>query len=160
MGKPLALACDHSGLEIKEEIKKLLSARGHAYVDYGTESAESCDYARYGYRAARAVAAGVCEKGIVICGTGAGISLACNKVKGIRCALCGDPATARLTKQHTDANMIALGARIIGAEAAKMIVEAWLDAEFEGGRHQRRVGQIHEIENGAWDGGEWDVPAP
>ena len=146
--KPIALASDHGGFELKQEVKAYLTGRGIPYTDFGTDTPASCDYAHFGYLAAQAVASGECASGIVICGTGVGISLAANKVKGIRCALCGDSATARLTKQHNNANMIALGGRIIGAELAKVIIEQWLDAEFEGGRHQRRIGQIAQIENG------------
>ncbi len=144
----IALACDHSALELKAEIKRLLEERGETYTDFGTDTAESCHYPIYGVRAAKAVAQGVCDRGIVICGTGIGISLAANKVKGIRCALCSDPYSARMTRAHNDANMLALGARVIGVELAKMIVEAWLDTPFEGGRHQTRVDMITAIENG------------
>lgn len=144
----IAIACDHSAIELKEEIKKLLDERGEVYTDFGTNSTDSCHYPMFGLRAAKAVADGRCQRGIVICGTGIGISLAANKVKGIRCALCSDPYSARMTRAHNDANMLALGARVIGVELAKMIVEAWLDTPFEGGRHQTRVDMITAIENG------------
>ncbi len=143
----IALACDHSALELKEEVKKLLEARGEDYKDFGTYTADSCHYPVFGARAARAVADGTCEKGIVICGTGIGISLAANKVKGIRCALCMDAYSARMSRAHNDANMLALGARVMGVEVAKMIVEEWLDTPFEGGRHQTRIDMFTAIEN-------------
>ncbi|MBQ3259090.1 MAG: ribose 5-phosphate isomerase B [Clostridia bacterium] len=144
----IALACDHSALEMKKEIKSLLDEMGETYRDFGTDTAESCDYPVFGARAAKAVASGECEKGIVICGTGIGISLAANKVKGIRCALCSEPYSAELTRRHNDANMLALGARVIGPELAKMIVKTFLSTPFEGGRHQRRIDLIHAIEEG------------
>ncbi len=144
----IAIACDHSALELKKEIEELLSARGLEYKDFGTYTTDSCHYPVFGMRAATAVASGECERGIVICGTGIGISLAANKVKGIRCALCSDPYSAKMTRAHNDANMLALGARVIGTELAKMIVEVWLDTPFEGGRHQTRVDMITAIENG------------
>lgn len=144
----IAIACDHAALEMKKEIEALLTARGLEYKDFGTYTTDSCHYPVFGARAARAVAAGECDRGIVICGTGIGISLAANKVKGIRCALCSDPYSARMTRAHNDANMLALGARVIGIELAKMIVEAWLDTPFEGGRHQTRVDMLTAIENG------------
>ncbi len=144
----IALACDHSALEMKKEVKSLLDEMGETYRDFGTDTAESCDYPVFGARAAKAVASGECEKGIVICGTGIGISLAANKVKGIRCALCSEPYSAELTRRHNDANMLALGARVIGPELAKMIVKTFLSTPFEGGRHQRRIDLIHAIEEG------------
>ncbi|MBR5524393.1 MAG: ribose 5-phosphate isomerase B [Clostridia bacterium] len=144
----IALACDHSAVELKEEVKKLLDSRGLAYEDFGTNTTDSCHYPIYGARAAKAVASGRCELGIVICGTGIGISLAANKIKGIRCALCGDTFSARMTRIHNNANMLALGARVIGVELAKEIVNAFLDAEFEGGRHQVRVDMLTALENG------------
>lgn len=143
----IAIACDHAAIEMKEEIKRLLTERGLEYTDFGTGDTASCHYPIFGARAARAVADGRCEKGIVICGTGIGMSLVANKVKGIRCALCSDPYSARMTRAHNDANMLALGARVIGVELAKMIVEAFLDAPFEGGRHQTRVDMITAVEN-------------
>lgn len=143
----IAIACDHSALSMKAEVIKLLESRGLEYKDYGTYTEESCHYPIFGYRAAKAVASGECDRGIVICGTGIGISLAANKVKGIRCALCGDAYSAKMTRAHNDANMLALGARVTGIEVAKTIVEAWLDTPFEGGRHQTRIDMITAIEN-------------
>ncbi|MBQ1950496.1 MAG: ribose 5-phosphate isomerase B [Clostridia bacterium] len=144
----IAIACDHAAIELKEEIKRLLTERGLEYTDFGTNDTASCHYPVFGAQAAQAVADGRCDRGIVICGTGIGMSLVANKVKGIRCALCSDPYSARMTRAHNDANMLALGARVIGVELAKMIVEAWLDTPFEGGRHQTRVDMITAIENG------------
>lgn len=144
----IAIACDHSALELKQEVEALLDSRGLKYKDFGTYTAESCHYPVFGARAARAVASGECDRGIVICGTGIGMSLAANKVPGIRCALCGDPYSAKMTRAHNNANMLALGARVIGVELAKMIVEAFLDTPFEGGRHQTRIDMITALENG------------
>ena len=144
----MAIACDHSALELKEEVKKLLAGRGIECEDFGTYTTDICHYPIYGARAAQAVADGRCDLGIVICGTGIGISMAANKVKGIRCALCSDTFSAKMTRIHNDSNMLALGARVIGVELAKEIVNAWLDAEFEGGRHQVRIDMITALENG------------
>lgn len=144
----IAIACDHSALELKAEVEALLTSRGLEYRDFGTYTADSCHYPIYGARAAHAVASGECDKGIVICGTGIGMSLVANKVPGIRCALCGDPYSAKMTRAHNDSNMLALGARVIGVELAKMIVEAFLDTPFEGGRHQTRIDMITALENG------------
>ena len=144
----MAIACDHSALDLKEEIKTLLATRGIEVEDFGTYTTDSCHYPIYGARAAQAVADGRCDLGIVICGTGIGISMAANKVKGIRCALCSDTFSAKMTRIHNNSNMLALGARVIGVELAKEIVNAWLDAEFEGGRHQVRIDMITALENG------------
>ena len=137
---------DHSALEMKAEIIDFLRERECEVVDYGTNSTESCDYPVYGEKVARAVAAGEVDQGILICGTGLGISLAANKVKGIRAAVCSEPYTAMMARLHNDCNILAFGARVIGPEMAKMIVRTWLDTEFEGGRHQRRVDLITKIE--------------
>lgn len=144
----MAIACDHSALELKEEVKALLIGRGIECEDFGTYTTDSCHYPIFGARAAQAVADGRCDLGIVICGTGIGISMAANKVKGIRCALCSDTFSAKMTRIHNNSNMLALGARVIGVELAKEIVNAWLDAEFEGGRHQVRIDMITALENG------------
>ena len=138
----IALACDHTALEMKREIIGLLDEMKLEYKDFGTFEACSCDYPLYGYKAAKAVADGECDRGIVICGTGVGISLAANKVPGIRAAVCSEPVSARLAREHNDANIIAFGARIVGLETAKAIVDAFFAAEFLGGRHQRRVDMI------------------
>ena len=142
----IALACDHGGISLKKEIAKWLENKGIAYKDFGTHTEESCDYPVYGAMAARAVASGECDKGIIFCGTGIGISIAANKVKGIRCVVCTEPFSAKLSRQHNNSNMLALGARVVGTELAKMIVEEWLNAEFEGERHQRRIDMITQIE--------------
>ncbi len=142
----IGIGNDHSALEMKAEIIDFLRERGCEVVDYGTNSTESCDYPVYGEKVARAVAAGEVDQGILICGTGLGISLAANKVKGIRAAVCSEPYTAMMARLHNDCNILAFGARVIGPEMAKMIVRTWLDTEFEGGRHQRRVDLITKIE--------------
>ena len=144
----IAIACDHAALELKAEVIKLLEDRGLAYEDFGTYTADSCHYPIFGARAAQAVASGKCDRGILICGTGIGMSLVANKVKGIRCALCSESYSARMTRAHHDSNMLAMGARVIGVEVAKEIVAAWLDTPFEGGRHQARIDMITALENG------------
>ena len=143
----IAIACDHSALEMKKEIKGLLDSMGLEYRDFGTDSTASCDYPVFGRAAAEAVASGECEKGIVICTTGIGISITANKVKGIRCALVGDLMTAKLTRQHNDSNVLALGAGVTGPMLAEKIVDTFLTTEFEGGRHQRRVDKVMALEN-------------
>ena len=142
----LAIGSDHGGFALKQEIMKHLTERGIEYHDYGTYSDESCDYPEYGETTARAVASGECDRGIVICGTGIGISLAANKVHGIRCALCGDCYSAEMTRRHNDANMLALGARVLGEGLALKIVDTFLDTPFEGGRHARRIEKLMAIE--------------
>lgn len=142
----LALACDHGGLALKKEIAKYLSEKGIEYKDFGTHTEDSCDYPLFGAMAARAVASGECEKGIIFCGTGIGISIAANKVKGVRCVVCSEPFSAKLSRMHNNSNMLALGGRVVGTELAKMIVDEWLSAEFEGQRHQRRIDLISKIE--------------
>ncbi|MBR5115180.1 MAG: ribose 5-phosphate isomerase B [Oscillospiraceae bacterium] len=143
----IAIASDHAGLELKKEIAAYLDGQGLEYKDFGTYTPESCDYPIYGAAAARAVASGECDRGILVCGTGIGIALAANKIKGIRCATCGDCFSAEMTRRHNDANMIALGARVIGGGLALKIVEIFLNTPFEGGRHARRVGLIMDLEN-------------
>lgn len=142
----IAMGNDHGGTELKWVIKEYLESKGHEIVNYGTNTTESCDYPVYGRKVAEVVAAGEADCGILICGTGVGISIAANKVKGIRAAVCSDCATARLVKQHNNANILAFGARIVGVELAKDICDAYLEAEFEGDRHSRRISMIHEIE--------------
>ena len=144
----IALGSDHAGRGLKEEIKKLLDERGLEYTDFGTDTDDSCDYPVYGYAAASAVASGKCDRGLLFCGTGVGISLAANKVKGIRCVVCSEPYSAKMSRLHNNSNMLALGSRVVGTELARMIVETWLDADFEGGRHQRRIDLISAIEDG------------
>ncbi len=144
----IALGCDHGGYGLKLEIIKYLEAQGIAYKDFGCGSLDSCDYPEYGRAAAEAVASGECETGIVICTTGIGISITANKVKGIRCALCSDTVSARLTREHNDANMLALGAGIVGTNLALGIVDAFLHTEFSGEeKHCRRVTKIAAMED-------------
>ena len=142
----ISLGCDHGGYALKEHIRAYLESKGHEVVDCGTYSTDSCDYPIFGEAAARKVQSGECERGIVICTTGIGISIAANKVHGVRCALCTDPLMAEMTRRHNDANMLALGAGIVGPNLAEAIVETFLTTEFEGGRHARRVGLITAME--------------
>lgn len=142
----IAIGCDHGGFALKQEVMRHLDELGLAYKDFGTYSEESCDYPIYGEAVARAVADGEYERGILICGTGIGISISANKVKGIRAALCGDCYSAEMTRRHNDANVLALGAGITGPNLAKRMVEVFLNTEFEGGRHARRVGQLDGIQ--------------
>ena len=142
----IAIGSDHGGFQLKQEIMAHLDALGLAYRDYGTYSEASCDYPVYGEAVARAVASGEAERGIIICGTGIGISIAANKVKGARAALCGDCYSAEYTRRHNDANILALGARVLGPGLALKIVDTFLETHFEGGRHARRVALISELE--------------
>ena len=142
----IAIASDHGGYALKEHIKAYLAAKGITCKDFGTDSTDSCDYPIFGRAAAEAVASGQCEQGIVICTTGIGISITANKVQGIRCALCADPLSAELTRRHNDANMLAMGAGMIGPNLAERITDVFLSTEFEGGRHARRVNLICEME--------------
>ena len=143
----ISLACDHGALALKKAVAAHLTALGHTVVDFGTDSAASCDYADFGIPAAKAVASGECERGIVLCTTGIGMSISANKVHGIRCALLSDLMSARLTRQHNDANMMAMGAAVVGEKLALEIVDVFLSTAFEGGRHQRRVDKIMAQEN-------------
>ncbi len=142
----IAIASDHGGYDLKERVKKYLEENNIPFQDFGCDSKASCDYPVFGHAAAKAVAAGTCEKGIVICTTGIGISISANKVKGIRCALCSEPLSAKMTRLHNDANMLALGMRVVGPELAKMIVDAWLEGQYLGGVHAPRVAMIGQIE--------------
>ena len=144
----IALACDHSGIEMKQMIMNLLDEMGLEWKDFGTNEAVSCDYPIYGYRAAKAVSSGECDRGILICGTGVGIGIAASKVKGVRVCTCSDVYSAELSKRHNNSQILTLGARVVGLDLARMIATHWLTAEFEGGRHQRRVDLITAIENG------------
>ena len=141
-----AIGNDHVAVEMKNEIKAYLQQKGIEVVDVGTNSTERFNYPISGYRVAKLVAAGEVDGGVLICGTGVGISLAANKVRGIRACVCSEPYSAKLSKQHNNTNIIAFGARVIGIETAKMIVDEWLGASYEGGRHQVRVEMIAEIE--------------
>ncbi|MDD6255917.1 MAG: ribose 5-phosphate isomerase B [Eubacteriales bacterium] len=140
----IALASDHAGFELKEILKKHLIDKHYDIMDYGTSSTASVDYPIYAKKAANSVARGQCEKGIVCCGTGIGVSITANKVKGIRCALIHDEYTAEMCKKHNNANMIAMGARVVDPELAVKMVDIWLDTQFEEGRHQRRIDEIEE----------------
>lgn len=142
----LAIGNDHVAIDMKVEIKEYLENRGIEIIDVGTNSPERFHYPISGYKVAKLVASGEVDGGILICGTGVGISLAANKVHGIRACVCSDPYTAKLSKQHNNTNIVAFGARVIGIETAKMIVDEWLDAKYEGGRHQTRIDMIAEIE--------------
>ena len=145
--KTIGLASDHAGFELKQYVKQWLDARGWSYKDFGTYTAESCDYPEYAAAAANAVAQGACDRGIVLCTTGIGVSIAANKVKGVRCALLSDPLSARMTREHNDTNMMAMGAGIVGEMLAKEIVDIWLDTPFSGGeRHQRRIDKLTALE--------------
>ena len=144
----IAIGNDHVAVEMKNLVKEHLEAKGYEVVNFGTDTGERANYPVYGKKVADAVASGECDFGVLICGTGVGISLAANKVKGIRACVCSDPYTARLTRQHNNANIIAFGARVIGPELALMIVDEFFGAEFEGGRHQTRIDMITAIENG------------
>lgn len=142
----LAIGSDFVGYALKEGLKSFLAQRGIEVVDYGTDSEEPCDYPIFARRVAEAVARGECDRGILVCGTGIGMSIAANKVRGVRCALCHDIFTARLARQHNDANILALGARVVSLPHAEQIVAAWLDEEYEGGRHDPRLQMIAEME--------------
>ncbi len=144
----IAIACDHAGIDLKPSVIAVLDELGITYKDFGTNSHESVDYPVYGAKAAQAVADGVCERGIVLCGTGVGIGMAAGKVHGIRCVTCSDTYSAKMSRLHNDANMLALGSRVLGTELAKDIVRVWLMTAFEGERHARRVGMINKLDRG------------
>ncbi|MCI9056842.1 MAG: ribose 5-phosphate isomerase B [Oscillospiraceae bacterium] len=142
----ISIASDHGGFDLKEDLRAWLTGQGHEVVDFGCHGKESCDYPDFAGPAARAAASGECERGIVICTTGIGVSMTANKVKGVRCALCGDPWSAEMTRRHNDANVLAIGAGVTGPLLARQIVTAFLTHEFEGGRHQRRVDKVMSAE--------------
>lgn len=141
----IAIGNDHVAVEMKQEITAYLQSLGHEVINVGTDLAERCDYPVFGEKVAREVAEGRAERGITICGTGVGISLAANRVKGIRAVVCSEPYSAALSRQHNNTNVLSFGARVVGIELAKLIVKSWLDAEFEGGRHATRVQMLDEI---------------
>ena len=144
----IAIACDHGALELKNALISRLEKQGHTLVDFGTNTLDSCDYPDFAGKAAKAVAAGECEKGIVLCTTGIGVSITANKVRGIRCALLSDVVSARMTREHNDTNMMALGAGIVGKLLAFQIVDTWLGTEFSGEtRHQRRIDKLMAYED-------------
>ena len=144
----LAIGCDHAGYELKQEIIRHLEEKGIACKDFGCYSEEAVDYPVYGKLVGHAVADGECEKGILICGTGIGISIAANKVKGIRAAVCTNAFCAEMTRRHNDSNILCMGGRVISEETAVELAKIFLETPFEGGRHARRIAQIAEIENG------------
>ena len=144
----IALACDHGALDLKHAIMKHLEQRGLAYKDFGCYTKDSCDYPDFAGPAAQAVASGECNMGIIMCGTGVGIGMAASKVHGIRCVTCTDTYSAKMSRLHNNANMLALGARVLGSELAKDIVRIWLMTAFEGERHARRVSMIDRLDRG------------
>lgn len=143
----IGIGNDHAAVEMKNEVVAYLEEKGYEVVNYGINVVESCNYPEYGERVGRAVVDGEVDLGILICGTGVGISLAANKVKGVRAVVCSEPYSAKLSRQHNNTNVLAFGARVIGIEMAKMIIDEWLNAEFMGGRHQTRVDMIMAIED-------------
>ena len=143
----IGIGNDHAALEMKIQVMEYLEEKGYEVINYGTNTPESCNYPEFGEKVGRAVVSGEVDCGILICGTGVGISLAANKVKGVRAVVCSEPYSAKLSKQHNNTNILAFGARVVGIELAKMIIDEWLGAEFEGGRHQTRVDMIMAIEN-------------
>ena len=143
----IGIGNDHAALEMKNQVMEYLEEKGYEVINYGTNTPESCNYPEFGEKVGRAVVSGEVDCGILICGTGVGISLAANKVKGVRAVVCSEPYSAKLSKQLNNTNILAFGARVVGIELAKMIIDEWLGAEFEGGRHQTRVDMIMAIEN-------------
>lgn len=141
----IAIGNDHVAVELKNEIAAYLREKGYEVINFGVDSGERCDYPVYGEKVGRAVANGEADLGIAICGTGVGISLAANRVPGVRAVVCNEPYSAKLSREHNNTNVLAFGARVIGVELAKMIVDAWLGAEFEGGRHLKRVEMLDRI---------------
>lgn len=147
----IGLGSDHAGFKLKEEIKEYLDSIGEEYKDYGAYSQESVDYPDFAYKTSWAIVSGECDRGILICGTGVGISIAANKVKGIRAACCGDYFTAKHARLHNDANILCLGARVIGAGLAMELADVFIHTEFEGGKHAGRIGKIAAIEKGEFN---------
>lgn len=143
----IAIGSDHGGYLLKEEIKKHLEEKGYEFKDFGTDSTASCDYPVYAEKVCRAIQSGECEKGILVCGTGIGMSMCANKCKGIRAAVCGDHFSAEFTRKHNNANVLCLGARVIGSGVALQLVDIFLTTEFEGGRHEKRIEMMMELEN-------------
>ena len=144
----IGIGCDHTAIEVKNEIIAYLGELGYEARDFGANNTERAHYPVFGQKVARAVAAGECDKGIVICGTGVGIGMAANKTPGIRCVTCSEPYSAMMSRAHNDANMLSFGARVVGGELAKLIVKSFLETAFEGGRHQTRVDMLSSIERG------------
>lgn len=148
----IAIGSDHGGFELKECIKEFLQGEGIEYKDFGTYDTSSVDYPDFASKVASAVVSGECDRGILCCGTGIGISIAANKVPGIRAALCGDCYSAKMSRMHNDANILCMGGRVVGKGLGVEIVKVWLETEFEGGRHQRRIDKILDIERNLRDG--------
>lgn len=144
----IAIASDHAAIEFRRELAEAVRGLGHEVIDFGTDDPTKADYPYFGKLVAERVAAGEFDRGIALCGSGIGISIAANKVEGIRCVVCSEPYSAVVSRQHNDSNVLAMGARVIGVEMGKMIARMWLEAEFEGGRHQRRVNQLDAIARG------------
>ncbi|MBQ9464984.1 MAG: ribose 5-phosphate isomerase B [Lachnospiraceae bacterium] len=142
----IVIGNDHAAVEMKNEIKAYLESKGIEVLNVGTDTSESVNYPEYGEKVGRAVVGGEADRGIAICGTGVGISIACNKVRGVRAVCCSEPYSAKLSRMHNDSNVLCFGARVIGPELAKMIVDEWIATEFEGGRHKKRVDMISAIE--------------
>ena len=142
----ISIACDHGAIALKNHLKAYLEGKGYEVKDFGTHTTDSCDYPDFAAPAAQAVANGECEKGIVLCTTGIGVSMVANKVKGVRCALCHEAHSAEMTRRHNDANVLAIGAGVTGVNLAERIVDVFLTTEFEGGRHQRRVDKVMAVE--------------
>lgn len=143
----IAIGSDHGGYLLKEEIKKHLEEKGYEFKDFGTDSTASCDYPVYAEKVCRAIQSGECEKGILVCGTGIGMSMCANKCRGIRAAVCGDHFSAEFTRRHNNANVLCLGARVIGSGVAMQLVDIFLTTEYEGGRHEKRVEMMMELES-------------
>ena len=143
----IAIGCDHGALDLKNKVIAHLTAKGYEVVNFGTDTLDSCDYPDFAGPAAKAVASGECDKGIVLCTTGIGVSITANKVTGIRCALLSDVMSARMTRQHNDTNMMAIGAAVVGPMLALEIIDTWLGTDYEGGRHQRRIDKMMALEN-------------
>lgn len=143
----IAIGSDHGGFLLKEEIKKHLAEKGYEYRDFGTDSTASCDYPVFAEKVCSAIQSGECEQGILVCGTGIGMSMCANKCKGIRAAVCGDHFSAEFTRRHNNANVLCLGARVIGSGVALQLVDIFLTTEYEGGRHANRVSMMTELEN-------------
>lgn len=144
----IAIGNDHGGVELKQHLVQYLEEKGYEVVNFGSDVTDSTDYPIYAERVSKAVVSGECDKGILICGTGIGISISANKIHGVRCALCSEPVSAQLARQHNDANIVAMGARTIGPVMAEGIVDVFLSTEFQGGRHQRRVDKIMMLDRG------------
>lgn len=152
----IALGADHAGWELKEALKAWLIETGHQILDFGTHSTESVDYPDYALQVAESVASGKAERGVLVCGTGIGMAMSANKVPGVRAALCSDPFTARMSREHNDANVLTLGGRLMDGELGLEILQMWLATAFAGGRHERRIGKIVQIERRYLQGKEED----